>query len=75
MKNSAFRTWVRELWYENCEEHFEINEPRYTHEEYFQKFKWWLKREYKHKIAKEKKRDEYSRRVIPSVYGVQRDNA
>ncbi len=54
MKSSAFRTWVRELWYENCEEHYLSNIPKYTHNEYFQKFKWWLKREYKHRKAKGK---------------------
>jgi len=53
MKNSAFRTWVRELWYANCDEHFEAKLPKYTHEEYFQKFKWWLKREYKHQREKD----------------------
>lgn len=53
MKTSAFRTWVRELWYENCDEHFQANIPKYTHEEYFQKFKWWLKREYKHQKEKD----------------------
>jgi hypothetical protein len=59
MKISGFRTWVRELWYENCEEHFQDNIPKYTHEEYFQKFKWWLRREYRHRLAKQKKLDEY----------------
>lgn len=71
---SAFRTWVRELWYKNCDEHFEMNQPRYTHEEYFNNFKWWLKREFRYQQDKEKKRDEHSRRAIPSVHGVQRDN-
>jgi len=54
MKNSRFRTWVRELWYENCEEHFQSDIPRYTHEEYFNNFKWWLKREFRHRLKKEK---------------------
>ncbi len=52
MKNSAFRTWVRELWYANCDEHADLDQPKYTHAEYFQNFKWWLKREYRHQRNK-----------------------
>jgi hypothetical protein len=48
VKQSAFRTWVRELWHENCEEHFIYGEPKLSQEEYFQKYKFWLKREYRH---------------------------
>lgn len=28
--------------------------PTYTASDYFQKYKWWLRREYKHFLSKEK---------------------
>lgn len=49
MKHSLFRSWVRNLWLENCDEHGDANLPKYSYEEYFQTFKWWLKKEYKNK--------------------------
>ena len=52
LKFSPFRNWVRNLWLENCDEHLDANLPKYSDEEYFQKFKWWLKREYKHQRQK-----------------------
>lgn len=45
---SNFRLWVQNLWYENCDEHYAHKEPSYSIQEYFQKFKYWLKREYRH---------------------------
>jgi hypothetical protein len=45
---SRFRLWVQRIWYENCEEHRQVNEPLYTHEEYWAKYKYWLKREYRY---------------------------
>jgi len=47
-KNSEFRRWVHELWLRNCDEHDEVRETRYTQEQYFQQYKFWLKREYKY---------------------------
>jgi hypothetical protein len=49
MKHTVFRNWVRELWLENCEEHLTYNEEPYKIKEYWNKYKWWLKREYKFK--------------------------
>lgn len=45
-----FRSWVQEKWYEHKEEvwAWEGFEPTATPTEYFNKYKWWLKREYKH---------------------------
>jgi hypothetical protein len=54
MKNSLFRNWVHNLWIENCFEHVDLREPKYTEKEYFNKFKWWLRREFKYRIKKEK---------------------
>ena len=43
-----FRTWLHELWLQNCDERDEVHQPGFTQAEYFQQYKWWLKREYKY---------------------------
>jgi hypothetical protein len=43
-----FRTWLRNIWVENCLEHDQYGELPYTMEEYFQRYKWWLKREFRY---------------------------
>lgn len=45
-----FRTWCMEKWFEHVEEsiNWEGFEPTSTKQEYFNKYKYWLKREYKH---------------------------
>lgn len=45
-----FRQWCREKWYEHVDEcrAWEGVEPTATAQEYFNKYKYWLKREYKH---------------------------
>jgi len=45
---SPFRTWLAELWRNNCEELDGYGQPRYTLQEYFARHKWWLKREYQY---------------------------
>jgi hypothetical protein len=47
-KSSPFRRWIHELWLQNCDEHREVKELPYTQEQYFQMYKYWLKREYRH---------------------------
>ena len=54
MKVSPFRLWCNEKWYEYCEE---LNNYRLPKElsnsgQYFNKYKYWLKREYKHSQGK-----------------------
>lgn len=49
---SQFRIWVRNLWFENTEEHLTYNELPYTMKEYWTKYKWWLKREYQYQSKK-----------------------
>ncbi len=44
---SKFRYWVKNLWIENTEERRGYRELPYSIEEYWQRYKWWLKREYK----------------------------
>lgn len=51
-KLSDFRLWVQNIWYENCQEHFAWREPGFTLQEYFQQYKWWLRREYRYQTRK-----------------------
>lgn len=46
----SFRNWLLLIWQDNCSEHDAYNELPYTMEEYFHKYRWWLKREYRHQI-------------------------
>jgi hypothetical protein len=46
---SAFRMWVNNLWVENCEERQRYGDPQLNSQEYWQRFKWWLRREYRHR--------------------------
>ena len=45
-----FRQWVQEMWFEHVEESrvWEGVETTATSQEYFAKYKYWLKREYRH---------------------------
>lgn len=51
-----FRAWVREKWFEHCDEllAWTGNSPCYLSKEYFEKYKWWLKREYLNYLKGEK---------------------
>lgn len=51
-KQSHFRHWVHELWLENCDEHLTYSEDPYTMKQYWERYKYWLKREYKHQQGK-----------------------
>ena len=46
MKWSSFRGWVHDLWVQNCDEHQQYHLRKFSEREYFQQYKWWLKREY-----------------------------
>jgi hypothetical protein len=48
MQDSNFRNWLRLIWLENCREHEDHDELPYTLQEYWQRYKWWLRREYRH---------------------------
>lgn len=48
MKTSSFRIWLQNIWLENKEEHQAYGELPLSMGEYFQKYKYWLKREYRH---------------------------
>ena len=47
LKPSPFRSWLIELWYNNREERLTFKEPPINLDEYFNKYKWWLRREYR----------------------------
>lgn len=60
---TEFRNWVHNLWIDNCEERvLYCDGDRLTEQEYFQRFKWWLRREYRHQQQKEIKREELNER-------------
>ena len=60
---TEFRNWVHNLWVENCEERMlYCDGDRLTEQEYFQRFKWWLRREYQHQINRQKEQDELRQR-------------
>jgi hypothetical protein len=47
VKDTAFRSWLRQLWMQNCVERDEFNEPNLSMQSYFQRYKYWLKREFR----------------------------
>jgi hypothetical protein len=51
-RTSAFRHWVNELWMENREERLLYGEEPATITQYWERYKFWLKREYKHQRDK-----------------------
>jgi hypothetical protein len=51
-QTSSFRHWVNELWMENREERLLYGEDPATIKQYWDTYKYWLKREYKHQRDK-----------------------
>jgi hypothetical protein len=45
---SAFRVWIYNIWMDNREERLTFNETPVTIKEYWNNYKWWIKREYRH---------------------------
>lgn len=47
-KHTAFRVWLQRMWQEHQDEMLEITGRRcdYTAQDYFRKYKWWLKTVY-----------------------------
>ena len=54
MKDSAFRNWVNNIWFEHKREvlSFTGKPCDYDVQQYFNKYKWWLKREFISQIVK-----------------------
>lgn len=53
-QTSDFRQWVEDIWRENCEERRAWHETEQPLTEYFQRYKWWLKREYRFQTRERK---------------------
>jgi hypothetical protein len=51
-QTGAFRHWVRELWMSNCDERLTYGQDPATMKQYWDTYKWWIKREYKHQRLK-----------------------
>lgn len=52
MSKQSFRHWCREMWYEHCLELESYGQPvPYSATEYFNKYKYWLKREYRYQTS------------------------
>ena len=49
-RETPFRSWVRNLWIDNCEERLVYQQDPVTMQQYWSTYKWWIKREYKHKF-------------------------
>ncbi len=49
---SVFRLWVQRLWIDNCEERLIYGQDPATMKQYWDAYKWWIKREYKHQRLK-----------------------
>jgi hypothetical protein len=47
MKDTAFRSWLRQLWQASCTERDEFNELPLTQQQYFGRYKHWLRREFR----------------------------
>jgi len=48
-----FRAWCSEMWYQHCDEveAWTGASPSYLSAEYFGKYKWWLRREFRSQQA------------------------
>ena len=42
-----FRHWVQEIWYKHVDECQQYRETPKTSSEYWEQYKWWLKREFR----------------------------
>lgn len=44
---SRFRLWVQDFYFQNREERLIYNDTAFTIQQYWDTYKWWLKREYR----------------------------
>lgn len=47
MSRTDFRNWIDRVWQENCTERELWHEPPLSKTEYFNQFKWLLKRQFR----------------------------
>ena len=53
---SRFRLWVQQIWMENREERLTYGEEPATIKQYWNTYKWWIRREYRHQERKNVRR-------------------
>ena len=46
-KITPFQLWLHNIWLDNCAEHEGWNELPLTKQEYWRRYKYWLRREYR----------------------------
>ena len=63
----GFRRWVHELWLQNCDELFEFRMKPYDQKQYWDTYKYWLKREFKHRQRIEKINTETAIVIQPNL--------
>lgn len=50
----SFRVWLQEMWFEHKEELASFNQKcDYNVQDYFNRYKYWLKREYRHQTKEQ----------------------
>ena len=51
-----FRQWCHEKWYEHCDEveAWTGHSPLYLSDAYFNKYKWWLRREFRSVVQQQR---------------------
>ena len=50
---SRFRLWVQDFYFQNREERLIYNDTAYSIQQYWDTYKWWLKREYRQHLRLE----------------------
>jgi hypothetical protein len=52
VKNKSFKVWLQEMWYQHLDEldGYGMPRPDYTSAAYFQRFRWWLRAEYRRQL-------------------------
>ena len=68
MRHSAFRGWVHNLWVENCEERMLYNGgERLAEREYWHRFRWWLRREWRHREQRQQQDHDRAREALKKL--------
>lgn len=48
--DNQFRQWLRQIWWVNREEHHAWGQPGLSFKTYWNMYRWWLRREYRHQV-------------------------
>lgn len=69
---TPFRSWVHQLWLDNCDERDWAGDHRLNEREYFREFRWWLRREFRHRQQIEQRRRAREAQIQKSIWLFQR---